>query len=207
MAEIICVLGTKGGTGKTTASHMLGEGLGLLGHRAVVVLTDTGRTLLSRDNRRYLTADARTPEQLAKVVEKLHALKGWIGVIDGGGGRSEHDRRLATLATLILLPFRDSPEDMRTVRDDLARLPNGLGIPSQWPTNPWQRDAAKRLLDSMLGDYADRLLDPVPAVSSSKLLLLETLPPELPTPLNNACRALADQVLDRLGIDEPVAAR
>jgi hypothetical protein len=44
-------------------------------------------------------------------------------------------------------------------------------------------------------------------VSSSKLLLLETLPTELPTPLNNACRALADQVLDRLGIDEPLSVR
>ncbi len=200
MAEIICILGTKGGTGKTTASHMLGEGLGLFGHRAVVVLTDTGRALLARENRRYLTADARTPEQLAKVVDKLHGLKGWIGVIDGGGGRSEHDLRLARLATLVILPFRDSPEDMRTVRDDLDRLPNALALPSQWPTNPWQRDAAGRLLDTMMAGHTDRLLDPLPSVSSSKLLLLEHLPSELPTPLHNACRALARQVQDRIGL-------
>ena len=43
MAEIICVIGNKGGTGKTTLSHMLCQGLGLLGQRAACVLTDTSR--------------------------------------------------------------------------------------------------------------------------------------------------------------------
>lgn len=200
MAEIISVIGNKGGTGKTTMSHMLGEGLGLLGHRAAVVLTDTTRTLLSRENRRYVTAEARTPEQLDRVVQKLHGLQSWIGIVDGGGGRTEKDRRLQSVASLVLLPFRDSPEDIRTVLQDLERFPHALAVPSQWPTNPWQRDAATRLVDSMLSGYEDRLLDPVPAVSSSKLLLLDNLPAELPTPLNNACRAIAGQVLDRLGL-------
>ncbi|MBI1395341.1 MAG: hypothetical protein GC151_05110 [Betaproteobacteria bacterium] len=201
MAEIICVIGNKGGTGKTTISHMLGEGLGLNGYRAAVVLTDTGRALLSRENRRYLTADARTPGQLSGIVGKLHALKGWIGVIDGGGSRTEHDRRLADLASLLLLPFRDSPEDVRTLRQDLERFPDALALPSQWPTNPWQREAAQRLLDEVVADWPDRVLDPVPSVSSSKLLLFETLPPTLPTPLHNACRQLAAQALDRLGLE------
>ena len=43
MAKIICVLGNKGGTGKTTLSHMLCQGLGLLGHRAACILTDVSR--------------------------------------------------------------------------------------------------------------------------------------------------------------------
>ena len=73
-------------------------------------------------------------------------------------------------------------------------------MPSQWPTNPWQRDAGSRLVGSMLSGYSDRLLDPVSAVSSSKLMLLDDLPAELPTPLNNACRAIAGQVLARLGL-------
>ena len=200
MAEIISVIGNKGGTGKTTMSHMLGEGLGLCGHRAVVVLTDTTRTLLSKANRRYLTADARTPDMLDRVVQKLHGLEGWIGIVDGGGGRTEKDRRLQSVATLVLLPFRDSPEDIRTVLQDLERFPDALAVPSQWPTNPWQRDAAARLVDSMLGDQRHRLLDPVSAVSSSKLLLLDEIPEALPTPLNNACRRLATQVLDHLGL-------
>lgn len=202
MAEIISVIGNKGGTGKTTLSHMLGQGLGMFGHRAVVVLTDTGRELLSRTNRRYLTADARNPELLDRVVHKLHSLRGWIGVVDGGGGRTEKDRRLQSIASLVLLPFRDSAEDMRTVLQDLERFPQAMAVPSQWPTNPWQRDAANRLLEEMLGGYRAQLLDPVPSVSSSKLMLLDELPAELPTPLANACRGIARQVLDRLDLPQ-----
>jgi ABC-type glutathione transport system ATPase component len=205
MAKIISVIGNKGGTGKTTLSHMLGEGLGLFGHRAVVVLTDTTRTQLSRTNRRYLPADARTPHLLDRVVQKLHSLDGWIGIVDGGGGRTEKDRRLHSVATLVLLPFRDSPEDIRTVVQDLERFPSALAVPSQWPTNPWQREAADRLVDAMLGDQQHRLIEPVPAVSSSKLLLLDEIPDALPTPLNNACRRIAGQVLDRLGLAIGVA--
>jgi len=202
MAEIISVIGNKGGTGKTTISHLLGQGLGLFGYRSVVVLTDTGRALLSRTNRRYLTADARSPELLDKVVHKLHGLKGWIGIVDGGGGRFRKDALLESIASLVLLPFRDSPEDIRTVIADLERYPNAFAVPSQWPTNPWQRDAASRLVETMLADHRDRLLDPVPAVSSTKLLLLDELPDHLPTPLANACRGIAGQVLERLGLPQ-----
>ena len=200
MAEIVCVIGNKGGTGKTTVSHMLGQGLGLLGHRVAVLVTDTGRQLLSRANRRYLTVDARSPELMRKMVDKLETLNGWIGVVDGGGSRTERDRRFAEIADLVLLPFRDSPEDIRTVIQDLERLPGALALPSQWPTNPWQRDAADRLIEDMLAAYRDRLLAPVPSVSSSKLLLRGELPEELPTVLNNACRGIAWQVVERLGL-------
>ena len=64
MAEIICVIGNKGGTGKTTLSHMLSQGLGLLGHRAACVLTDTSREPLAPEGRRYITADARSRDAL-----------------------------------------------------------------------------------------------------------------------------------------------
>ena len=60
MADIICVIGNKGGTGKTTLSHMLCQGLGLLGQRAACVLTDTSREPLIPTGRRYVLADART---------------------------------------------------------------------------------------------------------------------------------------------------
>ena len=65
-----------------------------------------------------------------------------------------------------------------------------------------QRDAASRLVESMLADHRDRLLEPVPAVSSTKLLLLDELPDHLPTPLANACRGIAGQVLERLGLPQ-----
>ncbi len=200
MADIICIIGNKGGTGKTTLSHMLCQGMGLLGQRSVCVLTDTHREPLAPAGRRYLVADARTREALARVVEKIRTLNAWMGVIDGGGNRTETDRHLYGLADLVLLPFRDSQEDIRTVIRDLDMFPRAYAVPTQWPTNAWARDAAERLVADMLGPYHDRILDPVYALGASKLLLQKQVPPALPTPLANACRSIAHQILDLLQI-------
>lgn len=201
MADIICVIGNKGGTGKTTLSHMLGHGLGLLGQRSVCVLTDTYREPLDPAGRRYLVADARSREALAKVTDKIRSLKAWLGVIDGGGNRTEMDRRLYGLADLVLLPFRDSHEDIRTVIRDLEMFPRAYAIPTQWPTNAWQKDAASKTVQEMLAPYQDRILDPVYALSASKVLLQKQVPASVPSALNNASRGVARQILDLLQID------
>jgi len=198
MADIICVIGNKGGTGKTTLSHMLCQGMGLVGQRSVCVLTDTHREPLDPTDRRYLIADARSREALTKVVDKVRGLKAWLGVIDGGGNRTEMDKRLYGLADLVLLPFRDSHEDIRTVVRDLEMFPRAYAIPTQWPTNAWQREAAEKAVAELLSPYRDRILDPVFSLSASKLLLQKNLPESLPTPLANACRAVAHQVVDLL---------
>ena len=200
MADIICVIGNKGGTGKTTLSHMLAQGMGLLGKRSVCVLTDTYREPLDPTGRRYLTADARTREALAKVVDKVRSLKEWLGVIDGGGNRSEMDRRLYGLADLVLLPFRDSHEDIRTVIRDLELFPRAYAVPTQWPTNAWAREAAEKTVDEFLSPYRDRILEPVWALSATKQLLQTQIPATLPSPVANACRGVAHQVLDLLQI-------
>jgi hypothetical protein len=198
MADIICVIGNKGGTGKTTLSHMLCQGMGLLGQRSVCVLTDTHREPLDPADRRYLIADARSREALGKVTDKIRSLKAWLGVIDGGGNRTEMDRRLYGIADLVLLPFRDSHEDIRTVIRDLEMFPRAYAVPTQWPTNVWQREAAEKAMADLLAPYRDRILDPVFSLSSSKLLLQKQVPDGLPTPLANACRAVAHQVIDLL---------
>ncbi|HEY3431778.1 MAG TPA: hypothetical protein VGK09_04440 [Rhodocyclaceae bacterium] len=201
MADIICVIGNKGGTGKTTLSHMLSHGLGLLGQRSVCVLTDTYREPLDPTGRRYLVADARSREALGKVTDKIRSLKSWLGVIDGGGNRTEMDRRLYGLADLVLLPFRDSHEDIRTVIRDLEMFPRAYAIPTQWPTNAWQKDAAEKTVQEMLAPYKDRILDPVYALSGSKVLLQKQVPGTIPSALNNACRGAARQILDLLQIE------
>ncbi len=201
MAGIICVIGNTAGTGKTTLSHMLCQGLGLLGQRAACVLTDTSREPLIPAGRRYVLADARTRDSLTKVVDKLRTLENWIGVIDGGGNRTEMDRKLYALSDLVLLPFRESHEDIRTVLRDLEMFPRAYAIPTQWPTNPWQRDAADRSVARLLGAHRHHILRPVNALSSTKLLLQKQLPEQLPTPLANACRAVARQLLEVLEID------
>ena len=200
MADIICVIGNKGGTGKTTISHMLCQGMGLLGQRAVCVLTDTCREPLDPAGRRYLVADARSREALTKVTSKIRSLKSWMGVIDGGGNRTEMDHSLYSLADLVLLPFRDSHEDIRTVIRDLEMFPRAYAVPSQWPTNVWQRDAAERTVEEFLARFSDRILLPVTTLSASKQLLHKTIPGNLPSPLANASRSIARQVLDLLQI-------
>ena len=200
MSRIICIIGNKGGTGKTTLSHMLCQGFGLLGQRSACVLTDTSREPLSPDGRRYVTADARTPEALHKVAGKLRSMQGWIGVIDGGGNRPDVDRRLYALSDLVLLPFRESHEDIRTVVADLEQFPRAYAVPSQWPVNAWQREAADRAVAQLMAPYLGRILRPVPMVSATKLLLQKRLPAQLPTPLNNTARRFARQLLEVLDL-------
>ena len=203
MGQIISLIGNKGGTGKTTLSHMLGQGLGLLGVRTVVALTDPTREPLSREGRRYLPNDARRPEDLKRVALTLRSVPGWVGIIDGGAGRVEFDQALARVSDLVLLPFRESHEDMRVVLQDLARIPHALALPSQWPTNAWAREAAGRALEAQLGGVRDRLLEPVNALGASKVLLQSTLPASLPRSLEDACRQLAVSVVALAGIELP----
>jgi len=201
MAEIVCIIGNKGGTGKTTLSHMLCQGMGLLGQRSACILTDATREPLLPAGRRYITADARTSDSLAKVVDKLRGMDDWLGVIDGGGNRTEVDRRLYAIADIVLLPFRESHEDIRTVVKDLDMFPRAYAVPTQWPTNAWQRRTADRGVAQMMSDYKHRILRPVAALSSSKLLLQRQVPDMLPTPLANACRGVAAQVMDRMELE------
>src|SRR5262252_732940 len=203
MAQIISVLGNKGGTGKTTISHMLGYGFGLLGLRTVVAVTDATREPLSRVGRRYLPADARRPEQLEKIATTVLAIEGWVGVIDGGSGRTEFDDRLAQLSTLVFLPFRESHEDIRTVRRDLERIPTAYAVPAQWPTNPLARDAAFRAIDELMSEFRDRIASPVMSLAASKLLLEHEVPTRLPSALNAVCRSLAQHAALLAGIDVP----
>jgi hypothetical protein len=200
MADIICVIGNKGGTGKTTLSHMLCQGMGLLGQRSVCVLTDTYREPLNPRGRRYLVADARTREALGKVVDKVRSLNAWMGVIDGGGNRTEMDKKLYGVADLVLLPFRDSHEDIRTVIRDLEMFPRAYAIPTQWPTNAWAREAAEKTVLELLAPYRDRILEPVFSLSATKLLLHTEIPSGLPSTLTNTCRGVARQVLGLLQI-------
>lgn len=200
MAILIAIIGNKGGTGKTTLSHLLCHGLGLLGRRSACVLTDTTRQPLDPRGRRYVIADARSLDTLKRIIDKLRPLDDWIGVIDGGGNRPDVDRRLYALSDLALLPFRESHEDIRTVTADLEQFPRAYAVPSQWPVNVWQREAADRAVAQLMAPYLGRILRPVPAVSATKLLLQKHLPAQLPTPLNNTARAFARQLLEVLDL-------
>jgi len=201
MGQVISIIGNKGGTGKTTLSHMLGHGFGLFNKRAVAILTDTYRDRLSKFNRTYLPYDARESADLERCRAKLLAAPDWIGIVDGGGNRPQMDEQLAGMSDLVLLPFRESHEDIRTLIRDLDRFPNAYALPSQWPTNRWAEASAQRATHTLLGRYQHRVLAPVYALGSSKLLLQDELPAGLPTQLHNACREVAMQVMELLGME------
>lgn len=198
MAEIVCIIGTKGGSGKTTLSHLLCHGLHLLERKGACIMTDEYRMPLRPENRNYVMADARSPEVRRKVISKLKELSQWIGVLDGGANRTAIDVSLYELADVVLLPFRDSAEDLRVVMHDMERFPRAYALPSQWPTNRWQQEVAERMLESMPEALRTRVISPVNAVSASKLLLQAVPPAIMPVPLNNAARGFARQVLDLL---------
>ena len=200
MQRLISVIGNKGGTGKTTITHLLCHGLGLLGWRAIAILTDNYRQPLAKEGRRYVPVDGREADNLEKIVAKLDNMPQWLAVIDGGGNRPALDRQFYEMSGLCLLPFRDSPEDMRTVMDDLDALPEAFALPSQWPTNPWQQMAAERSVDDIMLPYRPRILDPVYTVSATKQLLQIQVPADLPNAVNNLSRALARRVLQQLGL-------
>lgn len=195
MAEIICIIGNKGGTGKTTLSHMLCHGLQLLGRRAACVMTDEDREPLNPANRHYVVADARSPVARNKVVAKLREMRGWIGVLDGGANRTDIDIALYQMSDVVLLPFRDSPEDLRTVMRDLDLLPKAWALPSQWPKTRAQLDAAGRLLEQLPLEFRERVLPPVFALPSTRNLLHTDVPESLPPALNNASKTFARFVL------------
>jgi len=201
MGQVISIIGNKGGTGKTTLSHMLAHGMGLFDRRAVAILTDTYRDKLSKQSRTYLPFDARTSEELDRAKAKLVAADDWTGIIDGGGNRPEMDDKLAAMADLVILPFRDSHEDIRTLVRDLERFPNAYALPSQWPTNRWAEGCAQRSINTLLDGYQQRILAPVYALSCTKILLQNELPRGLPMQLHNACREIAFQVMELLGIE------
>lgn len=191
MAEIISIIGSKGGSGKTTLSHMLCYGFSLIGQRAAYVMTDVGRQPPQQGVLPYVFADGRSDATREQIISALRSRKGWLGVIDGGANRIETDSALYEESDLVLLPFRDSHEDLRVVCADLERLPRAYALPSQWPTNPWQYKASLRIIEAIPKEFQGRVLAPVFSISSSKLLLQSEPAENLPTPLNNACRSIA----------------
>lgn len=200
-SRVIAVLGSKGGTGKTTIAHLLGVGFAAVQYRgepvkAAVLLTDPRREPVAQQGRRYRFYDARTPERLRERLERATQSRGWVLIVDGGGNRPAFDEVVAQSADLVLLPFRDSAEDARTVTADLHRLPMAYGLPSQWPTNAYARPAAERLVNELLGEFveAGRLLSPVNACRATNELLKRTLDSRLATALLSEAHALTSTV-------------
>jgi hypothetical protein len=171
----VAILGSKGGTTKTASSHLLCLGAFLQGIPAAYVLTDPTRKVRG-EGRPYAVLDGRMPEQLALIFNSSqNNLNGWL-VIDGGGNRPEFDIEVAKHADLTIIPFRASEEDIDTVAQSLAAIPNALAWPSAWPTNAFAINAAQYLVDALGKAFPQRIINPaIPFVNSISDLLSTAL--------------------------------
>ncbi|KAA0072630.1 hypothetical protein CIW54_28350 (plasmid) [Paraburkholderia sp. T12-10] len=187
MSNIVYVGGQKGGTTKTTTSHLMCLGAILRRQPAAYVLTDPHRRIKA-EGRPYGVLDGRDGAGLAQIITASHNMgNGWL-IVDGGGNRPAFDQAMAEQAHMTILPFRASEEDLEAVARDMAAMPDALALPSAWSTNKHAQEAAQRLIDGLNKAFPGRVIDtPVWFVNSTAELLGASL--ESPsTAVRNAAR-------------------
>lgn len=191
MSNIVYMGGQKGGTTKSTTGHLVCLGAILRKQPAAYVLTDPNRQLKS-EGRPYGVLDGRDPGRLAQIIGASHSTEnGWL-IIDGGGNRPAFDREMAKEASLVLLPFRDSEEDLEALALDLKAMPHAFAWPSAWPTNRHAQEAAQPLIDALIRAFPLRVIPtPLYFVNSAKELLGASLD-NPSTPTRNAARRAFD---------------
>ena len=199
----IAVLGSKGGVGKTTLSHMFALGLAKFDYQIIHVTTDQKRQFLPDDKRPYMTKSGQTLEALGKMFKWIAHAKDDLDsalVIDGGGNRYELDSVIAKYADIIILPFKDSEEDIRVVMQDMQRIPKAYALPSAWPTNFFARIQAQSMLNKMEAAFPGRVLQPVPHIRASQSLLVGDFK-TVETAVVSASKILVEQTMLKLNIN------
>ena len=195
MSNIIFISGQKGGSGKSTTSHLFCLGAILSGQPAAYVLTDPQRTPKTK-GRPYGVIDARLPETLAQVIQSSAATEnGWL-CIDGGGNRQKFDEEMSTHAALTIVPFGDSQESLESAAKDLQRLHNAYALPAAWPTNKKAQDASQWLIDGLEKVHPGRVIRPPSLfVHSCNELLADTLD-NPSTPVRSLARRVFEAVTE-----------
>ena len=133
--KIVAFFGTKGGTGKSTLSHLLAYGASLHGLAALVVHTDA-RAPERHEGRPYHYFDGREPAKLYAALERAKTAAAGLCIIDGAGNRPGLTVTLAKAADLVLIPCGIGGQDAPLALADLAQLPDAWLIVNRWPTLP-----------------------------------------------------------------------
>lgn len=195
MSHSVYFGGRKGGATKTTTSHLFCLGAILHKQPAAYVLTDPDRQL-KEEGRPYSVLDGRNPGELAKILGTIDAHRNGWWVIDGGGNRPAFDAEMAKIADLVVLPFRDSEEDLEAVTRDMHAYPNAFAWPCAWPTNDKAQQVVKHLIEALVIAFPQRVItSPLYFVNSAKELLGASLD-NPSTPTRNAARRAFDIVSD-----------
>jgi chromosome partitioning protein len=203
VAKIIGVLGSKGGTGKSSLAHLAGHGFGSLPHPvdAVVIVTDPEDEVV-QINRRYFVVDGRDHTKLEAIIQKLDEQDDLMIVVDGAASRIAVDQVISGITDLILIPFTPARHDIIRAAKHLERLSGAreggaVGVPNRWPSNPALKTTANKLLDLL---PRDRLLLPVPTLGKIVDLISHEAYGRVATSLSRPGQILALNVLQRIGV-------
>jgi hypothetical protein len=133
--KIVGLFGSKGGTGKSTLSHLLALGCALHGKPGLVVHTDA-REPERHHGRPYHYLNGRDPRRLYAALERAKAASDGIAVIDGGGNRAGIAGILAQACDLVLIPCGIGGQDATMALADLEALPGAWIVVNKWPMLP-----------------------------------------------------------------------
>ena len=199
MARVIAFAGSKGGTGKSTLSHLAAHGAGSLSRPipTIVVTTDPEDTL-AEGERRYVVVDGRSPPLLADQLQRLLVIDRLLVIVDGVANRSDVDRVLGEVADLVIIPYGPSAQDGARAAANLGSLSVAVGIPNRWPTHPGVAKRARRWLDAV---PFDRRLPALKAIPKLDALLSRDSYGEIAYDIAAPARGLILEILARAGIE------
>jgi len=202
--KTVAILGSKGGTGKSSLTHCLAYGAYLFGLETLMVHTDQRPPVKAGRPYRYMDASANYSQVTSLIRERTD--EDGLMVIDGAGNRPHVDLWLARTVDLVLVPVTNSAEDVRCAMKDLSRFanPNAHIVVNRWPANRLVRMVMQRYVDQL---PPSRVIGKLPEVGAMRHFLDDGEWHTPPTKVNNASRRLFRMVNTMLeGFeDEPVS--
>lgn len=160
--RVISFLGLKGGTGKTTISHLLAHGCGLNGVKSILAITDAQRLPLETDGRKYEIYDARSAHDIFNLINVANNYPDDMVLIIDGCRNRNMDEWIHGFSDLVILPFMDGYDDIQVISQDLSRLPKAVAIPNHWPTNNLALKATEKVVKPLRDEFVNRIFLPLP---------------------------------------------
>ncbi len=199
MAKVIAFAGSKGGTGKSTLSHLAAHGAGSLPRPIpTIVVTTDPEDAVAEGERRYVVVDGRSPPLLADQLQRLLAIDRLLVIVDGVANRSDVDRVLGEVADLVIIPYGPSAQDGVRAAANLETLPVAVGIPNRWPTHPGVAKRARRWLEAV---PSDRRLPALKAIPRLDALLSRDSYEDIAYDIAAPARGLILEILARARIE------
>ncbi len=197
----IAIVSTKGGTGKTTLSHLLALGAAWSDTPAYLMHTDD-REPIRIEGRPYMYYDARNPETLSTLIGAAINQDG-LCIIDSGGNRAEFDKWIAGSVDLVVIPVTPDPEAVQLAIEHMERLESYGAQNVRFLLNMVSSNQPERLRD--FKEYfmqldKEKIIGQLGKVSAVKRLresdksMWETTP----TKVNNLSRSLYKTIIKTL---------